>query len=71
MPQLTLSDYTVYQPVNQSKRKVFIWTFLGLIIPLLFTEMLGAVSTWHLPAVTHLLTYIARLVLQPSEKWMT
>ena len=35
------ADYTVYQPSTQSKRKVFLWTWLGLIIPLLFTEMLG------------------------------
>jgi len=35
------ADYTVYQPVNQSRRKVFLSTWLGLIIPLLFTEMLG------------------------------
>jgi len=36
------ADYTVYQPSTQSKRKVFFWTWLGLIVPLLFTEMLGA-----------------------------
>ncbi len=36
------ADYTVYQPANQSKRKVFWWTWLGLIFPLLFTQMLGA-----------------------------
>lgn len=35
------ADYTVYQPANQSRKKVFLWTWLGLIIPLLFTEMLG------------------------------
>lgn len=35
------ADYTVYQPATQSRRKVFLWTWLGLIIPLLFTEMLG------------------------------
>ncbi|TKA75428.1 Purine-cytosine permease fcyB [Cryomyces minteri] len=35
------ADYTVYQPPTQGKRKVFFWTWLGLIIPLLFTEMLG------------------------------
>ena len=35
------ADYTVYHPVNQSRKKVFFWTWLGLIIPLLFTEMLG------------------------------
>lgn len=35
------ADYTVYQPCSQSRRKVFFWTWLGLIIPLLFTEMLA------------------------------
>lgn len=40
------ADYTVYQPSTTSKRKVFWWTWIGLIIPLLFTEMLGlAVAT--------------------------
>ncbi|KAH8813146.1 purine-cytosine permease-like protein [Xylogone sp. PMI_703] len=36
------ADYTVYQPVGRSRRSVFIWTFGGLIFPLLFCEMLGA-----------------------------
>lgn len=36
------ADYTVYHPSNQSKKKVFWWTWLGLIVPLLFTEMLAA-----------------------------
>ena len=35
------ADYTVYQPVNVSKVKLFLWTFAGLMFPLLFTEMLG------------------------------
>jgi NCS1 nucleoside transporter family len=35
------ADYTVYQPATQSRRKVFFWTWLGLVIPLLFTEMLA------------------------------
>ncbi|MCJ1486393.1 purine-cytosine permease, partial [Schaereria dolodes] len=35
------ADYTVYQPANSSKVKVFIWTFAGLVFPLCFTEMLG------------------------------
>ncbi|KAM0720244.1 hypothetical protein Q7P37_004380 [Cladosporium fusiforme] len=35
------ADYTVYQPVTQSRRKVFLWTWLGLIIPLLFTQFLA------------------------------
>ncbi|KAF2669254.1 purine-cytosine permease [Microthyrium microscopicum] len=36
------ADYTVYQPRNQNRKLVFISTFLGLIIPILFCEMLGA-----------------------------
>lgn len=36
------ADYTVYQPVNRSPVSIFIWTFGGLSIPLMFTEMLGA-----------------------------
>jgi NCS1 nucleoside transporter family len=36
------ADYTVYQPVSSSRKSVFLWTFAGLIFPLLFTEMLGA-----------------------------
>ncbi|KAL4750357.1 hypothetical protein BDW72DRAFT_203993 [Aspergillus terricola var. indicus] len=35
------ADYTVYQPANRSKRKIFFSTWLGLIVPLLFVEMLG------------------------------
>lgn len=35
------ADYTVYQPVNSSKIKIYAWTFAGLIFPLCFTEMLG------------------------------
>ncbi|RLN58006.1 hypothetical protein BBJ28_00021575 [Nothophytophthora sp. Chile5] len=35
------ADYTVYQPVTQSKTKVFFATYLGLILPLLFTQFLG------------------------------
>lgn len=35
------ADYTVYQPVNQSRTKVFFATWIGLIFPLLFCEMLG------------------------------
>ena len=36
------ADYTAYQPHTQSRTKVFLWTFLGLIVPLLFCEILGA-----------------------------
>jgi NCS1 nucleoside transporter family len=35
------ADYTVYQPVTMSRTKVFFATWIGLIVPLLFTEMLG------------------------------
>ncbi|KAL5343909.1 permease for cytosine/purines, uracil, thiamine, allantoin-domain-containing protein [Aspergillus crustosus] len=35
------ADYTVYQPATQSRRKIFLSTWLGLIFPLLFVEMLG------------------------------
>ena len=35
------ADYTVYQPANSSRTRVFLWTFAGLIFPLCFTEMLG------------------------------
>lgn len=35
------ADYTVYQPANADRRKVFFWTWLGLIVPLLFTQLLG------------------------------
>ena len=36
------ADYTCYQPSTQSKKKVFLATWLGLMVPLLFCEMLGA-----------------------------
>lgn len=36
------ADYTVYQPVHRSRKAVFLWTFGGLFIPLVFTELLGA-----------------------------
>lgn len=35
------ADYTVYQPADRSRRKVFFSTWLGLIVPLLLTEFLG------------------------------
>ncbi|KAJ5105551.1 hypothetical protein NUU61_002898 [Penicillium alfredii] len=35
------ADYTVYQPSDRSRRKVFLATWLGLIPPLLFTQFLG------------------------------
>jgi len=36
------ADYTVYQPANVNRTKLFFATWLGLIFPLLFTEFLGA-----------------------------
>ncbi|KAI0126515.1 purine-cytosine permease [Xylariales sp. AK1849] len=36
------ADYTVYQKVSRSSKSIFWWTFLGLFIPLCFTELLGA-----------------------------
>lgn len=46
------ADYTVYQPVNVSRRKTFAWVYAGLIFPLCFTEMLGlAVATATLDPV--------------------
>ncbi|KAG9735645.1 purine-cytosine permease, partial [Aureobasidium melanogenum] len=35
------ADYTVYQPSSQKRWKVFLFTFVGLLFPLLFTQMLG------------------------------
>ncbi|KJX94031.1 hypothetical protein TI39_contig4224g00003 [Zymoseptoria brevis] len=35
------ADYTVYQVPSQSRRKIFFATWIGLIVPLLFTEFLG------------------------------
>ncbi|CAI7585945.1 unnamed protein product [Penicillium bialowiezense] len=35
------ADYTVYQPKTQSRRLVFFSAWLGLIVPLIFTQFLG------------------------------
>lgn len=35
------ADYTVYQPKTQSRRLVFLSAWLGLIVPLIFTQFLG------------------------------
>ena len=35
------ADYTVYQPADRSRRKVFFSAWVGLIVPLLFTQMLA------------------------------
>lgn len=36
------ADYTVYQPATSSRKEIFAWTFGGLLLPLVFTEVLGA-----------------------------
>ncbi|CAJ2500335.1 Uu.00g031880.m01.CDS01 [Anthostomella pinea] len=36
------ADYTVYQPADRGRVPVFLWTFVGLFLPLCFTELLGA-----------------------------
>ncbi|KAH8682399.1 purine-cytosine permease [Xylariales sp. PMI_506] len=36
------ADYTVYQTDKSNPRAVFAWTFVGLFLPLCFTELLGA-----------------------------
>ncbi|WVN89838.1 uncharacterized protein L203_105068 [Cryptococcus depauperatus CBS 7841] len=36
------SDYNVYMPSEAKSWKVFMWTYLGLIIPLVLVEWLGA-----------------------------
>lgn len=40
------SDYTVYQPGSSPRSTIFLWSFAGLLLPLLFVETLGcAIST--------------------------
>ncbi|KAK3943680.1 purine-cytosine permease [Diplogelasinospora grovesii] len=52
------ADYTVYQPVSRSRTSVFLWTFGGLFIPLVFTELLGAaVMTATISNETYLNAY--------------
>ena len=36
------SDYNVYMPADSKKWKVFAWTYLGLIVPLVLVMWLGA-----------------------------
>ncbi|KAI0861070.1 purine-cytosine permease [Xylaria cubensis] len=36
------ADYTVYQPTDRPPTHVFLWTFVGLLFPLVFTQLLGA-----------------------------
>lgn len=36
------ADYAVYQPETRPRRTIFLWTFGGLLFPLVFTELLGA-----------------------------
>jgi NCS1 nucleoside transporter family len=47
------ADYTVYQPATTSRKRVAIWTWLGLIIPLLFTELLGAAVITGINSTAH------------------
>ncbi|KOC10894.1 purine-cytosine permease [Aspergillus flavus AF70] len=35
------ADYTVYQPRDRSRRKIFFSAWAGLIVPLIFTQFLG------------------------------
>ena len=35
------ADYTVYQVTSTSRRSVFIWNYVGLIVPLLFLQFLA------------------------------
>jgi NCS1 nucleoside transporter family len=37
------ADYTVYQPATQSKRKIFLATWLGLMFPSVFTEWISVI----------------------------
>ena len=47
------ADYGVYQPSTVSSVRAFMWTYGGLIFPLLLTEFLGlAVATACVPAST-------------------
>lgn len=36
------ADYSVYMPATTSRKKIFAWTFGGLIFPLFFVQTLGA-----------------------------
>ncbi|ORX41128.1 cytosine-purine permease [Kockovaella imperatae] len=36
------SDYNVYMPAESNKWKVFMWTYIGLIFPLVLVQWLGA-----------------------------
>lgn len=38
------SDYTCYQPVGTSRKKIFLYVFCGLMFPLCFTESKSAMS---------------------------
>lgn len=46
------ADYTVYQPANRSRRLVFFATWIGLVVPLLFTEMLG-IAIYSATSINH------------------
>ncbi|KAI1810273.1 purine-cytosine permease [Poronia punctata] len=54
------ADYTVYQPVGRSRTSVYLWTFGGLIFPLLFTQLLGAaISTATINDQNYMVSYEA------------
>ncbi|KAK3393774.1 purine-cytosine permease [Podospora didyma] len=53
------ADYTVYQPTSRSRTSVFLWTFAGLYIPLIFTELLGAaIMTATVNDASYLAAYV-------------
>jgi len=39
---LYAADYNVYRPVDSSRPLIFVWTFIGLFAPLVFSQLLGA-----------------------------
>jgi purine-cytosine permease-like protein len=49
------ADYTVYMRSDTSPTKIFVWTFVGLFFPLVFTQMLGAAVV---TATTHNAQYM-------------
>jgi NCS1 nucleoside transporter family len=42
-PSVMAADYTVYQPVTQSKWKIFVATGMGLALPSMFTESIAVI----------------------------
>lgn len=50
------ADYTVYQPRSSPRTAIFLWSFAGLLFPLLFLEILGsavATATVHDDSFAH------------------